>query len=71
MKCWLCNKDCVPGEGRKDPDGDIACIDCENRINFTVELMREPKLIPLVAKINELPRVAGVSVGLRFEEDEE
>ena len=75
--CWLCgrgygldNGGMVPGEMHRDRDGDMVCIYCEDKINFTAHIMENPDLIELVGQIDKLPKVEGVSIGIKFTEDE-
>ncbi len=78
MKCWLCergtnlnNGGLQPGELVRDFFGDMICIYCRDRIEFTAELLSNPNLIPLMAGIDRLPKVDGVKVGIEIERGDE
>ena len=50
---------------------DAECINCTDRLNFTALLLAKPELIPLVVGVQKLPSVEGVTVGIRFDEEDE
>ena len=71
MKCWLCEQeDFAPGESSQNIFGDIECIYCTSKIEFMVFTMTHPDVIPVIKGINNLPKVDGVSVGFKYEEDD-
>ena len=76
--CWLCdrgtgldNGSMNPGELQINFFGDIECIYCTARMNFTIELLSNPEMIPLMSALQKLPKVPNVSIGIRIEHDEE
>lgn len=65
--CWLCergtgldNGALAPGELRINFFGDLECIYCTARLQFTVALLEKPELIPLLSEIQKLPTVEDV-----------
>jgi hypothetical protein len=75
--CWLCgrgygidNGDMLPGTMHLDEEGDMICIFCEAKINFTARIIGHPELIRLVGEIKGLPKIEGIGVGLRIAEAE-
>jgi hypothetical protein len=60
----------APGEMHHDSEGDLICVYCENRINFTARIMDNPNLLQLIGAIQALPKVDGVRIGINFEETE-
>ena len=78
MKCLLCERETALDKGGLNPSeiklnmfNDAECINCTDRLNFTALLLAKPELIPLVVGVQKLPSVEGVTVGIRFDEEDE
>jgi hypothetical protein len=76
MKCWMCECETEldkgglrPGEIHPDIFGDPICIYCEQKIVSAANLLAHPELIPVIVEINKLPKIAGLSIALHYEEE--